>query len=953
MAISKNSEEKVILDIGINVDEAQTNVQKLEKDLDRIKELQEKLNQLKEIKLSADASVIGMINYEIEQTENAIAQLNSIAIAPSVDVSKIDSLDVNIIDIKDSIESVNSNTITPKVDDSNIANTVLSINEMKDLLQHLRTEQESTKDPLKLASLSKEAGELELKIRDLNEPFRDVNREIGELEDRMYALSSAGQAGTAEFNELLTKVSGLKQHVKDVDLAVDALSVDKFGQFISISEGMVQGFQGITGAISLMGIESSTAEQAIQKMMALQSIAQGLQAINNLKKQWTAMIATMKAGKVATETINTITTATDNATTSTKGLTVATKGQTVATTVSTVATKALSTALKAMGIGLIVSGLAMLITHFDDIKKYILKLFPALETLGKWFGKMTDAVTDFVGVTSDATRALDRFEKSMNSKNDSLKNQIELLKAQGANQATVYKKEVELIDNSIATLKEKARVNKQLTDDEKQQLKDLIQSRAIADATESKRISDEAKERQKEASDRAKERQKENDEKVAEAKKAYDEQLKTLKGYLKEAEKITYASNHNQRQVELKNLKEKYKEQIDLAKKLKKDVTELETAEKIERNNINKKYDDEYFSFIKNNGDAFLSSFAKEYMNATLEYNDAMKNATEEQKTDLENKLQNQQLYLSKVKQLKITMDEAEKDLSKAKLDNEIDEDDSFAIQKAKLDAQLQAETDYLNTQLNNVISTKQLENQEIERLYLEGQERLRQLMLDPTVNAFEISNLQAELNARLISIDENNKAIEDATTAHNEKLTKIEKDSATAKAKIDKEKKRSNEEYLKAGADALGNASDLFAEHTVAHKALSVSQATIDTYLSAVSAYKSLSGIPVVGPALGASASAIAVASGLASVKKILSVKVPNASDSSASTSIPSVAPVAPTINTTVLKSAENGNMELNQTMTQTNTAMENMNIKAYVVAEDIKTQQQADKFAETHSTI
>jgi hypothetical protein len=77
---------------------------------------------------------------------------------------------------------------------------------------------------------------------------------------------------------------------------------------------------------------------------------------------------------------------------------------------------------------------------------------------------------------------------------------------------------------------------------------------------------------------------------------------------------------------------------------------------------------------------------------------------------------------------------------------------------------------------------------------------------------------------------------------------------------------------------DAFGQLSSIVGQETAAGKAFAVAKATIDTYTSAVSAYNALSGIPVIGPALGAIAAGAAVASGLATVKKIVSVQVPNA---------------------------------------------------------------------------
>ncbi|PZR24437.1 MAG: hypothetical protein DI539_00225 [Flavobacterium psychrophilum] len=66
--------------------------------------------------------------------------------------------------------------------------------------------------------------------------------------------------------------------------------------------------------------------------------------------------------------------------------------------------------------------------------------------------------------------------------------------------------------------------------------------------------------------------------------------------------------------------------------------------------------------------------------------------------------------------------------------------------------------------------------------------------------------------------------------------------------------------------------------KESAAGKAMAVAQATIDTYKSATAAYSAMTGIPIVGPALGAVAAAAAVAAGVANVKKITSTKPPKA---------------------------------------------------------------------------
>lgn len=122
---------------------------------------------------------------------------------------------------------------------------------------------------------------------------------------------------------------------------------------------------------------------------------------------------------------------------------------------------------------------------------------------------------------------------------------------------------------------------------------------------------------------------------------------------------------------------------------------------------------------------------------------------------------------------------------------------------------------------------------------------------------------LKTSLDKGVITQDEYNKRIAASSKARRE-LDRAEKASAIEKTKLI--------------GDALGQLSNIIGQDTIAGKAFAIAKATIDTYQSAVAAYKSLAGIPVIGPALGAIAAAAAVASGIATVKKIVAVQVPNA---------------------------------------------------------------------------
>lgn len=158
------------------------------------------------------------------------------------------------------------------------------------------------------------------------------------------------------------------------------------------------------------------------------------------------------------------------------------------------------------------------------------------------------------------------------------------------------------------------------------------------------------------------------------------------------------------------------------------------------------------------------------------------------------------------------------------------------------------------------------------------------------------------------------------------------EKDNADATKEIEKEKAAARDAYLTAGSNALKNAAALAGEATDAGKGLAIAATTIDTYQSAVSSYKSLSGIPVVGPALGAAAAGVAIATGLMNVKNILAVKVPNGGASSA----PATG-AAPNFNVV-------GATGVNQ-LAGAISNREQAPVQAYVVANNVTTAQSLDR--------
>lgn len=107
------------------------------------------------------------------------------------------------------------------------------------------------------------------------------------------------------------------------------------------------------------------------------------------------------------------------------------------------------------------------------------------------------------------------------------------------------------------------------------------------------------------------------------------------------------------------------------------------------------------------------------------------------------------------------------------------------------------------------------------------------------------------------------------------QKLDAQEKDAEASKKIDDAEAEAKKQNLAKVGG-LLMNFASLAGEQTSAGKAAAIAGTLISTYQSATDSYKSLAGIPIVGPALGAAAAAVAVASGFKQIQAIKSVKVP-----------------------------------------------------------------------------
>lgn len=179
--------------------------------------------------------------------------------------------------------------------------------------------------------------------------------------------------------------------------------------------------------------------------------------------------------------------------------------------------------------------------------------------------------------------------------------------------------------------------------------------------------------------------------------------------------------------------------------------------------------------------------------------------------------------------------------------------------------------------------------------------------------------------------------ALEEAKTKALGKLNQT-----TSKNEIEWEK-LTQKEKSQIITQGLNNLTSILGEESAAGKAAAIASATISTYQSATDSYKSLSGIPIIGPALGFAAAGAAIASGVANVKKIASTKTPKGKGGGGSPSISGGGGSAPSVSQPPAFNVV-GASDTNQ-LADAIGGQSQEPVKAYVVSNDVTTAQSMDR--------
>lgn len=383
--------------------------------------------------------------------------------------------------------------------------------------------------------MAKTTIEVDLVIKG-SDSVSQVEQKTKSLRSQLFQLKELLASGTldkGQFTELSLKAAKLQDAIGDVNKEVRLLSSDaqKLDTIVSITQGIVGGFAAVQGITALVGDENEDLQKTMVKLQGAMAALNGLQAV----------AATLNKSSAASTTL----------------MTFAQARYTAVVGTTTGALKLLRIAGAALGIGLIVSAIALLVANFDDLKKLFSRLFPQFDILISLFKTLYNAVTDFFGITSDATRAYDKLEESTQKYIVASEREIELMKARGATAKEIWAIERSIIDAKLKLLNEQVKINGKLNDKQLEEAEQLQHDKRILDAVYFKQKEDDTK---KLGAERKKERENEQKDEAAKLKKFKENAGKQANEGFKRGAELRKQQSAQQREYD--EIEEEYKDAL-------------------------------------------------------------------------------------------------------------------------------------------------------------------------------------------------------------------------------------------------------------------------------------------------------------------------------------------------------------------------------------------------------
>jgi hypothetical protein len=313
-------------------------------------------------------------------------------------------------------------------------------------------------------------GNAEATVKTFKQQLKEAKNEAQQLVATFGEFSQEALAGQQ-------KVANLSDQMEDFNDRVKALNPDKFAKVQTVVNGVASGFSAAQGAMALFGSESQDLQKTLVKVQGAMALAQGLEGLGKVQQQFKTLALEVKGNVVKSFS-------------SLKG------------------------AMSALGIGLLVAALGYVIANFEKVKKAVYNLIPGLEGVAKFVGNLVQGFTDWLGVTSEQDRALEKLNKTTSRSNDQLDREAKLLEAQG-DKLGAYAKQRQKLVNELNQARQNLGKNNEkewgkIIDDTKNAL-------AILEIDEKKFVKEQADSKDKANKDASDKRKADNEKQTANA----------------------------------------------------------------------------------------------------------------------------------------------------------------------------------------------------------------------------------------------------------------------------------------------------------------------------------------------------------------------------------------------------------------------------------------------------
>jgi len=306
---------------------------------------------------------------------------------------------------------------------------------------------------------------------DVGKSVGSLKQQLREAQNEVNTLSEKFGATSKEAINAAKRAAELKDAIGDAKALTDAFNPDaKFKALTASLSGVAGGFAALQGAVGLFGNKAEAVEKTLLKVQSAMALSQGLQAVGESIDSFKQLGAVI--------------------------------GNSVSKAFGTLRSAIIST-----GIGALVVGVGLLIANFETVKKVVLNFIPGLGKLADFVGNLVTKFTDFVGITSEADRVLEKLSRTNERANENIQARVKLLTAQGGKEKEIYALQKEANANETNALRERLKLTGSLTEEETKRFRELKVENAVLDEAEKKRIAD----RNAEAAKVAAEKQKEKD----------------------------------------------------------------------------------------------------------------------------------------------------------------------------------------------------------------------------------------------------------------------------------------------------------------------------------------------------------------------------------------------------------------------------------------------------------